>query len=149
MRRLALTIHGPGYGLDEVEAFESEVAGVVEAVASGHFPSNLESIAFVRVRFAASASSGASPSQSLLNHPAGPTVSASRIASDLGHTFQRPYDGSLQAQYRYQSNETELARSSALSRIIIAVLTLMRAAISTRSLVQGATVNAFRSNERQ
>jgi hypothetical protein len=47
VRSVALTIHGPGYGLDEVEAFQSELAGVVEAVASGHFPSALESVAFV------------------------------------------------------------------------------------------------------
>jgi len=47
IRSLALTIHGPGYGLDEVEAFQSELAGVIEAVADGHFPSALESIAFV------------------------------------------------------------------------------------------------------
>ena len=29
VRHLALTIHGPGYGLDEIEAFESELAGIV------------------------------------------------------------------------------------------------------------------------
>jgi hypothetical protein len=47
LRTVALTIHGPGYGLDEVEAFESELAGVVDAISDGHFPSDLESIAFV------------------------------------------------------------------------------------------------------
>jgi hypothetical protein len=47
VRSLVLTIHGPGYGLDEVEAFQSELAGVVDAVADGHFPAALESIAFV------------------------------------------------------------------------------------------------------
>jgi hypothetical protein len=46
-RSLALTIHGPGYGLDEVEAFESELAGIVEAVSAGDLPSALESISFV------------------------------------------------------------------------------------------------------
>jgi hypothetical protein len=46
-RSIALTIHGPGYGLDEIEAFDSELAGIVEAVAKGDLPSNLESIAFV------------------------------------------------------------------------------------------------------
>lgn len=46
-RRLALTIHGPGYGLHEIEAFESELAGVVEAITSGDFPEKLESISFV------------------------------------------------------------------------------------------------------
>jgi|SRR5215472_5983950 hypothetical protein len=36
----------PGYGLDEVEAFQLELAGVIEAVSDGHFSSALESIAF-------------------------------------------------------------------------------------------------------
>jgi hypothetical protein len=47
VRHLALTIHGPGYGLDEIEAFESELAGIVEAVTSGDFPGALESITFI------------------------------------------------------------------------------------------------------
>ncbi|MEZ5785856.1 MAG: hypothetical protein R3D62_05105 [Xanthobacteraceae bacterium] len=46
-RHLALTIHGPGYGLDEIEAFESEVAGIVDAVSTGDFPKMLESVTFV------------------------------------------------------------------------------------------------------
>jgi len=29
---VALTIHGPGYGLDEIEAFESQLAGVLDAL---------------------------------------------------------------------------------------------------------------------
>jgi hypothetical protein len=31
-KHIALTIHGPGYGLDEIEAFEAEVAGLVDGV---------------------------------------------------------------------------------------------------------------------
>jgi len=50
IRTIALTIHGSGYGLDEVEAFQSELAGVVEAISNRHFPSNLESIVFVEHR---------------------------------------------------------------------------------------------------
>lgn len=46
-RRLALTIHGPGYGLDEIEAFESELAGVIEAISAGTVPPALEVITFV------------------------------------------------------------------------------------------------------
>ncbi len=44
---VALTVHGPGYGLDEVESFESELAGIVDALSSGHFPPSLASITFV------------------------------------------------------------------------------------------------------
>lgn len=46
-RHVAFTIHGPGYGLDEIEAFESEVAGIVEAVTGGVFPKFIESITFI------------------------------------------------------------------------------------------------------
>jgi hypothetical protein len=47
VRHVAFTIHGPGYGLDEIEAFESEVAGIVEAVTCGAFPKLIESITFI------------------------------------------------------------------------------------------------------
>lgn len=32
VREITLTLHGPGYGLDEVEAFNSELAGVIDAI---------------------------------------------------------------------------------------------------------------------
>lgn len=38
IRHIALTLHGPGYGLDENEAFESEIAGLLDAIASGTYP---------------------------------------------------------------------------------------------------------------
>lgn len=47
VRHVALTIHGPGYGLDEVEAFESELAGVVDAATSGDIPAALTTVSFV------------------------------------------------------------------------------------------------------
>ena len=46
-RNIALTIHGPGYGLDEVEAFRSEVAGVIEAMTAQEYPKDLVRITFV------------------------------------------------------------------------------------------------------
>jgi hypothetical protein len=46
-KHLALTIHGPGYGLDEVEAFQSEVAGVLDAIATDDYPDDLSIISFV------------------------------------------------------------------------------------------------------
>ncbi|MES9945041.1 MAG: hypothetical protein ABW080_08815 [Candidatus Thiodiazotropha sp.] len=46
-RHLAFTIHGPGYGLDEIESFESEIAGIVEAVSAGSYPRMIEAITFV------------------------------------------------------------------------------------------------------
>ncbi|TXH65583.1 MAG: hypothetical protein E6Q88_13620 [Lysobacteraceae bacterium] len=47
IRHIALTVHGPGYGLDEVEAFESELAGVIEAISQNDYPAELEKITFV------------------------------------------------------------------------------------------------------
>ncbi len=41
------TLHGAGYGLDETEAFESEVAGFVDAISSGDFPGSLHTIKIV------------------------------------------------------------------------------------------------------
>ena len=48
-RHLALTVHGPGYGLDEAEAFQSEIAGLFDAVAGGTFPTALERITIVEI----------------------------------------------------------------------------------------------------
>lgn len=47
MRRLALTIHGPGYGLDEEEAFESQLAGLLDAIDAGDHPPGLAAISFI------------------------------------------------------------------------------------------------------
>jgi hypothetical protein len=44
---LALTIHGPGFGLDEIESFKSELAGIIAAVSDGDFPQTLNSISIV------------------------------------------------------------------------------------------------------
>jgi hypothetical protein len=47
IRRVALTLHGAGYGLDELEAFEAEVAGVVDSIRTLDFPELLSEILFV------------------------------------------------------------------------------------------------------
>jgi hypothetical protein len=46
-RHLLTTIHGPGYGLDEVEAFESQLAGLIETFTTPNTSSSLERITFV------------------------------------------------------------------------------------------------------
>ncbi len=46
-RRLVVTVHGPGYGLDEDEAFESQLAGFLDAIDSSDVPEQLKSITFV------------------------------------------------------------------------------------------------------
>lgn len=47
IRTVAFTMHGPGYGLDEKEAFESLVAGLLDVVASGDVPPDLVEITVV------------------------------------------------------------------------------------------------------
>ncbi len=44
---LALTLHGPGYGLDEIEAFQSELRGLADSFAEGGFPPGLRTVTFV------------------------------------------------------------------------------------------------------
>jgi hypothetical protein len=46
-KHLCLTIHGPGYGLDEVESFEAEVAGLLDSINTGDFPEELERVTIV------------------------------------------------------------------------------------------------------
>ena len=46
-RHVAMTIHGPGYGLDEVEAAMAQFAGCIEAVREGLAPPALERITVV------------------------------------------------------------------------------------------------------
>ena len=46
---IALTLHGAGYGLDEKEAFESELAGLVDGIMSGDFPAGLRRISIVEL----------------------------------------------------------------------------------------------------
>lgn len=46
-KRLVVTVHGPGYGLDEDEAFESQLAGFLDAIDSSDAPEQLDVITFV------------------------------------------------------------------------------------------------------
>lgn len=46
VKTLVVTLHGAGYGLDEVEAFEAEIAGFMDAVANGTYPDSLRRIVF-------------------------------------------------------------------------------------------------------
>ena len=46
-RHLAMTIHGVGYGLDEAEAFRSQLAGYLDAIEIGKHPIDIERITIV------------------------------------------------------------------------------------------------------
>jgi hypothetical protein len=47
IREISMTLHGVGFGLDETEAFESEVAGIVEAIDLGNCPKNLLAVSII------------------------------------------------------------------------------------------------------
>ncbi len=49
-RSIVLTLHGVGYGLDEIEAFESEIAGLADAIRIGDCPAGLETISIVELQ---------------------------------------------------------------------------------------------------
>ena len=44
---ISITLHGPGYGLDEVESFNAEIAGLIDALQAGDAPPQLTSIVMV------------------------------------------------------------------------------------------------------
>jgi hypothetical protein len=48
-QHICFTMHGANYGLDETEAFESEIAGMVEAVAKGLYPLQLKKISIAEI----------------------------------------------------------------------------------------------------
>lgn len=48
-RHLAMTIHGPGYGLDEVESLLSQFAGYLQVIWNGRVPSELKYISIVEI----------------------------------------------------------------------------------------------------
>jgi len=47
IRHLGITLHGANYGLDEIEALEAEIAGIVDAVVTHKIPEQLEQITII------------------------------------------------------------------------------------------------------
>lgn len=50
-KHVIVTVHGVGYGLDESESFESQIAGFIDAVKSAEIPDQLERITFAERNF--------------------------------------------------------------------------------------------------
>ena len=46
-RHLALTVHGPGFGLDEIECFASLITGLKNAISADEYPPELQRISVV------------------------------------------------------------------------------------------------------
>lgn len=49
-RHLAMTIHGPGFGLDESESLRYQIAGFLDALHNGQYPAQLERISIIEFR---------------------------------------------------------------------------------------------------
>lgn len=49
VKHIALTIHGPGFGLDEGEVLLAQLGGIVDALQSWNVPAGLERISFVEI----------------------------------------------------------------------------------------------------
>jgi hypothetical protein len=47
IENVCFNLHDPGYELDSIEAFESEIAGIVDALSQGEFPQSLKQITIV------------------------------------------------------------------------------------------------------
>lgn len=47
IKTVLMTIHGPGYGLDENESFKSQLAGILDSISSNDIPNKLSEIIFV------------------------------------------------------------------------------------------------------
>jgi hypothetical protein len=97
VREISMTLHGLGFGLDETEAFESEVAGIVEALDLGEYPESLEAVSIVE-RGAARASRMRGVLIELLGSddggrkPGGPDTSRIRRITSVGYdSASRPH----------------------------------------------------------
>jgi hypothetical protein len=82
-RHVALTVHGPGFGLDEAEAFESEIAGLFDAFAARALPSALERITIVEVDRGRATRLRETLSRLLPDGTLQPTREAARVGSNV------------------------------------------------------------------
>lgn len=49
IEHVCLTLHGAGCGLDEIEAFESEIAGLIDGITGGRIPKRIQRISIVEI----------------------------------------------------------------------------------------------------
>jgi len=102
-QHLALTMHGVGFGLDETEAFRSEVAGLLDALAAGQHPQRLTRISIVErdartTQRLAVLLRSILPTGTVNGHPSpsGPAPNSLRVArvtlGEVGHDYRRKPD---------------------------------------------------------
>ncbi len=75
-KKILMTIHGANYGLDEIEAFESLLAGLVDSINENDYPASLQEIIFVEHSLGRAERLGAFlenifPTRSILTRPTG------------------------------------------------------------------------------
>jgi len=49
IEHVCFTLHGAEYGLDEIEAFESEVAGLIDGITAGRIPNSIQRITIIEI----------------------------------------------------------------------------------------------------
>jgi hypothetical protein len=49
IEHVCFTLHGAEYGLDEIEAFESEIAGLIDGITAGRIPKSIQRISIVEI----------------------------------------------------------------------------------------------------
>lgn len=49
IEHVCFTLHGAEYGLDEIEAFESEVAGLIDGITAGRIPKSIQKISIIEI----------------------------------------------------------------------------------------------------
>jgi hypothetical protein len=49
IEHICFTLHGAEYGLDEIEAFESEIAGLIDGITAGRIPKSIQKISIVEI----------------------------------------------------------------------------------------------------
>jgi hypothetical protein len=129
-KHIALTLHGPGFGLDEIEALNAELRGVSEAVKGGEAPPALQRVSVVERKAArverlqealakviAEGESGrAEPTGGPVPSPAADTTDDLDVALQAPITVHRPLKLKLRrpAEGARERRDTEAAEATGL-----------------------------------
>jgi hypothetical protein len=85
---VCMTLHGANFGLDEVEAFQSEVAGLLEAVQDGDFPKGLRRVSIVEINRPRAERLDAALSELLPGRTLSPSPSLAGVSSAARHQLR-------------------------------------------------------------
>ena len=164
-RHVAMTLHGVGFGLDEEEACEAQIAGLLDAIHSGSAPAGLERVSIVehgRGRFSRLQPvvellrSETTAAPRLGHAPAGRPDRLARVGAESNrkpHVFvAMPFDQTLDDLYYYGIQSAVKAGGYLCERADLAtftgdVISWVKRRISTGQLVvaelTGANANVY------